>query len=121
MIELNHAISTKSQKISEYYGEKQELEKLIEECAEVIQAAQKYKEHRTVETLDNLCEEIADTLAVAERCLFLMDVDPDEIQGIIDAKTDRQIERMQKAGGAKDGYNTNPPEQHHTGESTAYP
>lgn len=51
------------------YGEKQ-LDMLVEECAELIQAIQKRK--RGFNNVDNVAEEIADVEIMLEQCKILL-------------------------------------------------
>jgi NTP pyrophosphatase (non-canonical NTP hydrolase) len=48
------------------FGVDKQLDKLVEECAELIVAIQHYKEGRT-HSLDHVCEEMADVVVVIEQ------------------------------------------------------
>lgn len=78
---------------------------LQEECAELICACSKYKRckghgFRTKaslsETVDNLIEEIADVEGILRTLKYLIDVDDDTINKIIDAKEERSVERLRE-------------------------
>lgn len=47
-----------------HYGQASQEDKLIEECAELIQAILKHRRKPCAETLDNLYEEFADVMIV---------------------------------------------------------
>lgn len=78
------------------YAYEQQREIFVEECAEAIQAVQKCKRktHRmeAVAAHENLKEEVADVLIMAEQ--MRQYIGEKEIDKIIDAKLHRQIERI---------------------------
>ena len=84
-------------KIADYYGPVQQKEQLIEECSELILAAQKCKRYGTREAFDNYCEELADVYIMVSQLMYL--ISPDVIGEIINNKLDRQIERIGKEQG----------------------
>ena len=80
------------------YAYEQQREIFVEECAEAIQAVQKCKRktHRmeAVAAHENLKEEVADVLIMAEQMRQF--IGEKEIDKIIDAKLHRQIERIKE-------------------------
>lgn len=78
------------------YTYEQQREIFVEECAEAIQAVQKCKRktHRmeAVAAHENLKEEVADVLIMAEQMKRYLSVD--DIDKIINAKLERQLERI---------------------------
>lgn len=81
-------------KIAEYYGMPAQREQLIEECSELILAAQKCKRVGNRLTFDNYCEEIADVYIMIEQMKHL--ISPKIINGIVDKKLKRQIRRIKE-------------------------
>lgn len=49
------------------YGKASQIEMIIEECSELIQAIQKFKRNDCKETRDHVCEEVADVLIMMEQ------------------------------------------------------
>ena len=76
--------------IASHYGFSQQAEIAIEECAELIMTLQKLK--RGKPNIDNIAEEIADVLIVAEQLKYLYG--SDIIDRIIIQKLQRQIRRL---------------------------
>lgn len=76
-------------RIADYYGFDNQLEILIEECSEVIKAAQKLKRYGDE---DGLMEEVADVHIMIQQMMYLLD--KSNIDAIIEYKINRQIERM---------------------------
>ena len=75
------------QKIAEYYGLDNQLNKTIEECAELIQALVK------LESRENTIEEIADVQIMLKQMLYLLDCEK-EVEKVMEYKINRQLERM---------------------------
>ena len=84
--------------ISEHYGMMNQLEQTVEECAELIQAIQKWKRYKSlpIKLALNVNEEVADVLIMANQLRHLMG--EDFIDSIVNAKLERQIERIEKGG-----------------------
>ena len=80
--------------IAFHYGYDAQREQFVEECAEAVLAVQKCKRHGSNSNFVNLCEEIADVLIMAQQMRLLMSTAL--IDGFIDKKLKRQIERIQK-------------------------
>ena len=78
------------QKIAEYYGLDNQLNKTIEECAELIQALVK------LESRENTIEEIADVQIMLKQMLYLLDCEK-EVEKVMEYKINRQLERIKQA------------------------
>ena len=83
--------------IADYYGPVAQKEQLIEECSELILAAQKCKRNGSREAFDNYCEELADVYIMVSQLIYL--ISPEVISEIINKKLDRQMERIGKEQG----------------------
>lgn len=77
------------QKIAEYYGLDNQLNKTIEECAELIQALVK------LESRENTIEEIADVQIMLKQMLYLLDCEK-EVEKVMEYKINRQLERIKE-------------------------
>lgn len=78
------------QKIANYYGLDNQLNKTIEECAELIQALVK------LESRENTIEEIADVQIMLKQMLYLLDCEK-EVEKVMEYKINRQLERIKQA------------------------
>lgn len=67
-----------------------QLNKTIEECAELIQALVK------LESLENIIEEIADVQIMLKQMLYLLDCEK-EVEKVMEYKINRQLERIKQA------------------------
>lgn len=86
----------KQLRIMKYYGFEKQLDKLVEECAELIQAIAKsrvYDETR-VERMDNVIGEMADVKNLIEQFELYTDYAADNISTIKEIKIDRELERI---------------------------
>lgn len=89
--------------IADKYGFTAQANQTMEECAELIQALNKYIRSLglgqtyipkfTEEPRDNVIEEIADVHIMLEQLKYLMDCD-EAVQDMIKLKLERTIERM---------------------------
>lgn len=77
------------QKIANYYGLDNQLNKTIEECAELIQALAK------LESRENTIEEIADVQIMLKQMLYLLDCEK-EVEKVMEYKINRQLERIKE-------------------------
>ena len=77
--------------IADHYKLDSQLDKLIEESAEVIQAIQKYKQNKILIT--GLIEELADLSIVYEQVVYLLGCD-ERIAVMKKYKVDRQLRRI---------------------------
>jgi NTP pyrophosphatase (non-canonical NTP hydrolase) len=84
--------------ILDYYGRTAQLRQLIEECAELIQAAAKFNrvtndgEKQNLIAYQHLCEELADVMIMTEQ--IRQSVNDSMVQAYINAKLDRQLGRI---------------------------
>lgn len=85
-------------KILAHYGKAAQLRQLIEECAELIQAAAKYNrvtndgEKQNLIAYQHLCEELADVMIMTEQ--IRQAVNENMVKAYVDAKLDRQLGRI---------------------------
>ena len=97
-------ISEELKQIADYYGWDAQSNMLIEECAELIQAINKYKRvedslARLSIAFDNLVEEIADVEIMLEQVKHLMQVPEEDIHTAKVFKVIRTKERIAKSKG----------------------
>lgn len=99
-------ISEMNLEIAEYYGYEAQSNQLVEECAELIQAVNKYRrvetglgqpvlEDKKAIARDNLVEEIADVEVMLEQVKYLLQIPEDEITAVKTFKVNRTKERME--------------------------
>lgn len=98
-------ISVENKKVAEHYGYEAQSNQLIEECAELIQAVNKYRRatkrihsEEVDIALDNLVEEIADVEIMLEQIKHLLQIPEGDIDALKRYKVKRTMERI--AGGA---------------------
>ena len=98
-------ISEENKKIGRHFGFDAQSNQLIEECAELIQAVNKYKRvtkaigvpvdsNRAEIVLDNIKEEIADVEIMLEQIKDLLQIDEEELNAVKVYKVNRTKERM---------------------------
>lgn len=91
---------------AKYYGYEAQSNKLVEECAELIQAVNKYRrvetglgqpvvEDKKAIARDNLVEEIADVELMLEQVKYLLQIPEDELLAVKTFKVNRTKERME--------------------------
>ncbi len=90
---MNTSDQTKIQMIANHYGFPHQFNIFIEECAEAIQAAQKYRRNSTIDDLWHLAEEIADVAIMVEQMKHF--IGKNTIQKYVTQKLDRQLKRME--------------------------
>lgn len=92
------------QKLADYYGFDNQSDKTIEECAELIQAIEKYKENERnnymnedekQEYRQHMIEEIADVQIMLDQLVYLLNCE-EEMKKVIEYKVKRQLERIRK-------------------------
>jgi NTP pyrophosphatase (non-canonical NTP hydrolase) len=97
-------ISEELKKVADYYGYEEQSNQLIEECAELIQALNKYrraggKGQKTdigvLDALANVIEELADVEVMLDQIKYLLNISESSILAVKQAKTIRQRNRMQ--------------------------
>ena len=80
--------------IARHYGKEPQMGVAQEECAELIQAISKVRRKgETVETLDNLVEEISDVSIMCAQLVAILGLN-EAVSRNIDQKLDRQLERI---------------------------
>lgn len=91
------------EEIADYYGRVAQDNLLIEECAELIQAINKYHRafnHGSSEEIykayDNFVEEIADVEIMLAQAKYLHDIPKGMIENIMGHKIDRTLKRMRE-------------------------
>lgn len=93
-------ISEQNKENGRYYGYEAQSNQLVEECAELIQAVNKYRRARAADkdreqiALDNLVEEIADVEIMLEQVKDLLKIPEEDIQAIKLYKVNRTRERI---------------------------
>jgi len=94
-------ISEENKKIAYHCGYKEQSNQLIEECAELIQAVNKYRRamsrihSKDVDiALENLIEEIADVEIMLEQIKYLLQIPEEDIQAMKLYKVNRTRERI---------------------------
>lgn len=92
-IAMNTTNQTKAHIIAGKYGFLHQREIFVEECAEAIQAVQKYKRNITAENMLHIAEEVADVIIMAEQIKHL--IGDDTVETIIAQKLDRQLKRIE--------------------------
>ena len=88
-------ISEMNLETAKYYGYEAQSNQLVEECAELIQAVNKY---RRVETgLGQPVAEIADVELMLEQVKYLLQIPEDELLAVKTFKVNRTRERMESS------------------------
>ena len=84
--------------VADYFGYEIQSEQLVEECAELIQAVNKYRRARGIgqptalseeAAFGNLIEEIADVESMLEQMKYLLKIPQEMIDAIKEVKTER--------------------------------
>ena len=97
-------ISEELKRVADYYGYEEQSNQLIEECAELIQALNKYRRSggkgqktdiRTDLAFFNIVEEVADVEVMLEQIKYLLKISEDDILAVKQLKAVRQRNRMQ--------------------------
>lgn len=97
-------ISKQNKENGRYYGYEAQSNQLVEECAELIQAVNKYRRARAADkdreqvALDNLVEEIADVEIMLEQVKDLLQIPEEDIEAIKLYKVNRTRERIADKG-----------------------
>lgn len=91
--------------IAKHYGYEAQSNQLVEECAELIQAVNKYRrvetglgqpvaEDKKAVAYNNLVEEIADVELMLEQIKYLLQIPEEDIQAVKLYKVNRTRERI---------------------------
>lgn len=103
-----YKISEENKETAKYYGYEAQSNQLVEECAELIQAVNKYRrvetglgqpvaEDKKAIARDNLVEEIADVELMLEQVKYLLQIPEDELLAVKTFKVNRTRERMESS------------------------
>ena len=79
----------KVKQIADFYGMKNQLEQLAEECCELSVEALHYIRER--EETERISEEIVDVLIMIQQIIYLLRNDREELEKYADFKLDRQL------------------------------
>lgn len=90
------SITNMCREIADRYGYPAQSNQLMEECAELIQAVNKYKRYGNDEALKNFIEEIADVEIMLEQIKYLLGVKEDDIEGVKLYKLRRVLSSVEK-------------------------
>lgn len=82
------------ERIAKTKGLDNQLEKLAEECAEVVQAALKYKQNRDVTAMVHLAEEISDAQILMDQIAVLCPEIPEYSRIFRELKLKREMDRI---------------------------
>ena len=83
----------KVKKIADYYGLKNQLRQLAEECSELSVEASHSERHGTT---FKIIEEIADVTIMIEQVIYLAKIDKCDIEDCINYKINRQLKRIEE-------------------------
>ena len=78
--------------IFEHYGEEKQLDKLLEESEELIEATMKYQEDKSEANLNHLAEEMADVEIMLRQIKAVVG---DKVDEFIQYKLTRQLKRIE--------------------------
>jgi len=78
----------------EKYGLDAQLDMVVEECSELIQAVQKYKRSRTIETVENILKEGSDVFIMLKQVELIFPNRMVKIQNEVDFKINRLKNRL---------------------------
>ncbi len=98
-------ISDQNKRNGKYYGYEAQSNQLIEECAELIQAVNKYRravaregafvEKQKKRALDNLVEEMVDVEIMLEQIKYLLQIPEEDMLAVKIYKVNRTKERIE--------------------------
>ena len=90
------AVDCNIAEIAHFNGLDNQLEKLAEECAEVVQAALKYKRKRDATTMAHLAEEIGDAQILMDQIAVLCPEIPEYSRMYRSLKIKRELDRIKE-------------------------
>ena len=76
-------------KAEQMFGRDNQLNMVVEECAELIHAICKFRRNASAENLKHLCEEIADAEIMIEQLKLMLDKDL-----LIDSIKDKKLKKL---------------------------
>lgn len=89
-------LQRKQLKIIDHYGEDQQLEKLVEECAELIKAIMKSKIEKVFYINNAVIQEMADVKNLMRQFELKQGALKRTIDFVVERKVNRQMERIEK-------------------------
>lgn len=102
---LSELLSDANQSIIDYYGLINQLDQLMEECGELISACNHYKrsmfgndKRQKFLREESLKTEMADVIVVLDQVLRRMNVTPEVLNFMAEAKINRQLARIKNGG-----------------------
>lgn len=84
----------KVKQIADYYGLKNQLKQLVEECSELSVEALHYTRKRG--GTERISEEIVDVLIMIQQVIYLLKNDTEKLEKYADFKLDRQLGRIER-------------------------
>ena len=84
----------KVKRIADYYGLKNQLKQLAEECCELSVEALHYTREKG--GTERISEEIVDVLIMIQQIIYLLRNDAEKLEKYADFKLDRQLDRIQR-------------------------
>lgn len=84
----------KVKKIADFYGLKNQLKQLVEECCELSVEALHYTRERG--GTERISEEIVDVLIMINQIIYLLRDDTEKLEKYADFKLDRQLGRIER-------------------------
>ena len=84
----------KVKQIADYYGLKNQLRQLAEECSELSVEALHYTRERG--GTERISEEIVDVLIMINQIIHLLKNDTEKLEKYADFKLDRQLDRIER-------------------------
>ena len=83
----------KVKKIADFYGLKNQLKQLVEECSELsVESSHSARHGTTVKII----EEMADVMIMIEQVVYLAKIDKCDIEDCINYKINRQLKRIEE-------------------------
>lgn len=84
----------KVKQIADYYGLKNQLKQLVEECCELSVEALHYTRERG--GTERISEEIVDVIIMIQQIIYLLKNDTEKLEKYADFKLDRQLGRIDR-------------------------
>ena len=84
----------KVKQIADFYGLKNQLKQLVEECSELSVEALHYTRERGA--TERISEEIVDVLIMIQQIIYLLRDDTEKLEKYADFKLDRQLGRIDR-------------------------
>ena len=84
----------KVKQIADFYGLKNQLKQLVEECSELSVEALHYTRERG--GTERISEEIVDVLIMIQQVIYLLRDDTEKLEKYADFKLDRQLSRIKR-------------------------